>query len=96
MYQTNSYGRSFAKEYLDGPNRKDSNRPSSGYYGRGFNPQADAVLTYLNLDGDHNLDVKVGMSYLQRDNISLSASECAATDLIPTLNASADPKMPWR
>nr|MBI1232279.1 SusC/RagA family TonB-linked outer membrane protein [Cytophagales bacterium] len=55
--------------------------------------QVDAVLNYdKNWDGLHNLSATLGYSLYQRDNYTLLAEgRGAATDLIPTLNASGEP-----
>src|SRR5690606_6483959 len=52
------------------------------------------VLTYLKSfnEGSHNLDVKLGFSHFQRNLYTMSGTgQGAATDLIPTLNASSTP-----
>jgi TonB-linked SusC/RagA family outer membrane protein len=53
----------------------------------------NAVLNYAKLfNEDHDFEIKAGLSYLWANNVSLSATgNNAATDIIPTLNASAAP-----
>lgn len=88
-----TYSRNFLKSYLDGPATKVTSRTATGSYAENFRPQANAVLTYNKIfSNDHDFELKGGMSYLWTDNISLSATgNNAATDIIPTLNASATP-----
>lgn len=88
-----AYSRNFLKSYLDGPANKVTSRTATGTYAENFRPQANAVLTYNRVfNNDHDVELKGGMSYLWTDNISLSATgNNAATDIIPTLNASATP-----
>lgn len=53
--------------------------------------QAGAVLTYLKNFGRHNLEAKIGYEYYKKDYWTVSASgKGAATDHIPTVNASPE------
>ena len=93
LYQRNAYNRNFQKEFLNGPTVLNSTRAASASYTKRFDPQAEAVLTYnKSLNNVHNIEVKAGLSYYGNDNYSISANgKSAATDLIPTLNASGTP-----
>lgn len=87
------YSRNFVRSYLNGPTTLVTSRTATGSYAENFRPQVNAVLTYnKTFNNDHDLELKGGLSYLWADNISLSATGTnAATDIIPTLNASATP-----
>ena len=93
VFDESTEGYAFQPAYLNGPNNLVDNRSASAYNTRRTQVQADAVLSYVNsFDGVHNLDAKVGYSYYGRKLSSFSASgQGASTDLIPTLNASAEP-----
>ncbi len=88
-----AYSRNFLSSYLDGPTTLVTSRNASGSYSDASRPQFNAVLTYgKTFNSDHDVEVKGGFSYLGANNISLSANGAdAATDIIPTLNASATP-----
>ena len=66
-------------------------RPSSAVRNHTDHIQADAVLNYVKEAGKHNISGTLGASYNfdRVDNLSGSGSG-APSDLIPTLNASAD------
>ncbi|OJY92473.1 MAG: SusC/RagA family TonB-linked outer membrane protein [Sphingobacteriales bacterium 44-15] len=87
------YSRNFLRSYLDGPTTFVTSRTASGSYSENFRPQVNAVLNYAKVfNEDHDFEIKAGLSYLWANNISLSATgQNAATDIIPTLNASATP-----
>lgn len=87
------YSRNFSRSYLNGPSTLITSRTASGSYSENFRPQVNAVLNYSKVfNNDHDFDIKAGLSYLWANNISLSATgQNAATDIIPTLNASATP-----
>ena len=87
------YSRNFQKTYLNGPTTLVTSRTASGSYSENFRPQVNAVLNYSKVfKNDHDFDIKAGLSYLWANNISLSATgQNAATDIVPTLNASATP-----
>lgn len=87
------YSRNFLKSYLDGPSTLVTSRTASGSYSENFRPQVNAVFNYAKVfNNDHDFEIKAGLSYLWANNISLSATgQNAATDIVPTLNASATP-----
>lgn len=93
LYQRNAYNRNFQESYLDGPNTLNTSREASAGYSRQYNPQAEAVITYnKSFNNLHNIEVKAGFSYYGTNNYSISANgKNAATDIIPTLNASGTP-----
>nr|WP_295922322.1 TonB-dependent receptor [uncultured Dyadobacter sp.] len=93
IYKTNGDSRSFQQAYYNGPTSYIATRSATGAYGKRTQYQADAVLSYGKSFGNgHNLDAKVGLSFFQRDTLSLyAAGQGASSDLIPTLNASAVP-----
>ena len=69
----------------------NDSREATGSYNKTIQGQMDLVLGYQKLFAEsHNLDVKAGFSYFGREKSTLEAKGSgAATDLIPTLNASA-------
>lgn len=87
------YSRNFLRTHLNGPSTLVTSRTASGSYTENFRPQVNAVLNYSKVfNDDHDFEIKAGSSYLWANNISLSATgQNAATDIIPTLNASATP-----
>ena len=93
LWQTVGESRNFQKAYWNGPRSYVVTRAASGSYSKYQQKQADAVFTYSkSLNGVHNLEAKAGFSYFGSTATALSAiGRDAATDLIPTLNASATP-----
>ena len=88
----NSTDRLFVKSNYDGLNYDDTRSASESR--RGYKQEgADAVFSYIkSFNRKHNIDVTAGYSYLKTEETSFSASgRGAATDIIPTLNASAIP-----
>lgn len=93
LVSDNFYNRNFLKGYEDGAGTFVENRESSVSQTTSSQYQADAVFQYYNTFGSvHNLDAVGGFSYYKQANRFFRASgRYAATDLIPTLNASATP-----
>lgn len=93
LFTNTADGRSFTKAYFNGPTNFVNTRNASGTHSKRLQTQADAVLSYKKLFSNvHNIDVTAGFSYFGTQSTSLSASgRGAASDLIPTLNASAQP-----
>jgi TonB-linked SusC/RagA family outer membrane protein len=85
--------RSFLKSYLDGPLVLNQNREATSAQTTLVQQQADAVLNYTKtLGSQHNFEATLGYSYFKAINRATTAvGRNAATDLIPTLNASATP-----
>lgn len=93
MYSVSNDGYRFQPGFWNGPTSYVTTRNTSGTNSRWRQYQADAIFTYVkSFQGDHNLEAKLGLSYYDRQSSSLSANgRGASTDLIPTLNASAEP-----
>ena len=83
----------FLMSYLNTPTQLVQDRNASGSQVNWDQIQVDAVFNYdKSWDGSHNLNATLGYSLYQRDNYTLLAEgRGAATDLIPTLNASGEP-----
>lgn len=93
VYNVYSDNYTFQPSILHGPgNLVDTRRASGGSY-RWQQIQADAVFSYKkSFMSAHNLETTAGVSYFSRKESKLGAvGRGAATDLIPTLNASAEP-----
>ncbi|MEX2512445.1 MAG: TonB-dependent receptor [Cyclobacteriaceae bacterium] len=86
-----SYG--FQPAILNGPNNLVDNRSASASINKWRQTQIDAVFHYSkSFSAVHNVNATAGYSYFGRKISGLSASgQGASTDLIPTLNASAEP-----
>jgi len=93
LYQVTGANRLFQKGYYNGPTQFVDSRAASGGYTKMQQYQADGVFTYSKQFLEkHDLEAKLGFSYYQTENTALSASgRGAVTDLIPTLNGSAEP-----
>lgn len=66
-------------------------RPASASHGYNGHIQADAVLSYDKTVKKHHVGAVAGMSYTKDSAFSMSGNGSgASTDLIPTLNATAD------
>ena len=94
LFVRNVEEHAFLKSYNDGT-RGDiiTERPASALFSKWQQKEFNAVLNYQGTFGDsHNLDATVGFSYLDRDATEIEAEgRRAATDKIPTLNASGEP-----
>lgn len=92
-WQTSGDSRNFQKAFWNGPLSYVVSRAATSSYSKSLQKQADGVFTYIKtIKNSHNLEAKAGFSYYGSDINSLTASgRDAATDLIPTLNASALP-----
>ena len=92
-WQTSGDSRNFQKAFWNGPLSYVVSRAATSSYSKNLQKQADAVFTYIkSIKNSHNFEVKSGFSYFGSTSNSLTASgRDAATDLIPTLNASALP-----
>ncbi|MEO5996462.1 MAG: TonB-dependent receptor [Chitinophagaceae bacterium] len=92
LYQTTYNDRYFERAFYDGPRAYNTNRNATGSFSKVLQKQADAVFSYTKELGEHHLDAQAGGSYFSTANTSLNAAgRGAATNLIPTLNASATP-----
>lgn len=92
-WQTSGDSRNFQKAFWNGPLSYVVSRAATSSYSKSLQKQADAVFTYIkSIKNSHNFEAKSGFSYYGSASNSLSANgRDAATDLIPTLNASALP-----
>lgn len=93
LWQVTGDSRIFQRAFWNGPLSYVTTRTASGSNSKNLQKQADGVLTYIkSLKDDHNFEAKAGFSYYNTAASSLSGNgRDAATDLIPTLNASALP-----
>lgn len=92
LYFVQATSNSFQKSFFNTPTQFVDSRPASFSNSLYWQKQFDGVFTYSKAFGDHNLQLKAGGSYYDRQNYAASASgRGAASDLIPTLNASAEP-----
>jgi TonB-linked SusC/RagA family outer membrane protein len=93
FFQTRQDIRSFTRAYLDGPTTPNNTRSASASATNNMTLQMNGVLSYVkSLANKHNLDARAGYEYYGNMSESLSAAgQGAATDNIPTLNASASP-----
>ncbi|WP_315899904.1 SusC/RagA family TonB-linked outer membrane protein [Membranihabitans marinus] len=93
LYNITNSSYNFQPSFLNGvSNLVDSRRASASEY-KWRQSQVDAVLSYSkSILNAHHFDAKAGFSYFGRTESRLSATgQGASTDLIPTLNASAEP-----
>lgn len=93
LINNNFATRVFLKSYLNGPLTLVQDREATYTQNAVVDQQADAVLKYAkSIDNKHNFEGTLGFSYYKemlRDVTAVGRN--AATDLIPTLNASATP-----
>ncbi len=90
--QITSYNRNFRTAFWNGFASYDTSRNANASFSQNFSPQFNAVLDYAKSIKDHDINLMAGLSYFGRNNDSFNAAgNGAATDLIPTLNASAVP-----
>lgn len=93
IYTTRGVDNFFQMSYFNTPTQFVDARDAEASHSLFWQRQADGVLTYNGAYlGSHNLEVKVGGSYYDRKNYSIDAEgRGAGSDLIPTLNAAAEP-----
>lgn len=93
IYNVTNDSYNFQPAYLNGPGNLVDSRTASASTYKWRQTQIDAVLSYSkSILTNHHMDAKAGFSYYGRNESRLSASgQGASTDLIPTLNASAEP-----
>lgn len=93
-FEEKGHGRSFQPGFLSGITTFNTTRTATQYYGNVRNYQADAVFTYTKAIVNHHFEAKAGYSYFDRKSYSVhSQGEAAAGDMIPTINASAIPRL---
>lgn len=92
IYNRTSDSYNFQPAVLNGPNNLVDNRAASASISKWRQTQVDAVFHYSKTFGeDHNINATAGYAYFGRNTSSLyAAGQGASTDLIPTLNASAE------
>ncbi|MET6998149.1 SusC/RagA family TonB-linked outer membrane protein [Chitinophaga defluvii] len=92
LYVVQTANNAFQKSYYDGVASFIDSRVASTSSSTYWQKQADAVFTYNKQLSKHSLEANLGGSYYDRKDLSQSASgRGATTDLVPTLNASAEP-----
>lgn len=94
LFVRNIEEHAFLKSYNDGTRGNIiTERPTSALFSKLQQKEFNAVLNYqATFDDAHNLDATAGFSYFDRNATDIRASgRRAATDKIPTLNASAEP-----
>ncbi len=92
LYKVAGDNYAFIHSYLNGVGNVNTTRPASAGYSKTMQTQADLTANYTKSFGNHALDAMVGFSYFRRYVFGITASgQGAATDLIPTLNASSTP-----
>lgn len=93
LYTINADSLFFQRSYYNGPLQFIDARNAAGAASKQVQQQADALFTYVkSVNSAHNIDATAGFSYFGRFNSELEASgQGAASDLIPTLNASGTP-----
>ena len=93
LFSKTNTANTFLMSYLNSPTQLVESRNATGSQTNWEQLQLDAVLNYeKSFAQQHNFTATLGYSMYQRDNYSLYAEgRGAATDLIPTLNASGEP-----
>lgn len=93
LYKVASDGYSFMPSFLNGVGSLNTTRSASSSYAKQMQYQTNVILDYKKtFNTNHNFDWMIGTSYIGIQDFSLSAAgNGAATDLIPTLNASSTP-----
>lgn len=92
LYFVQGTSNNFQKSFFNTPTQFVDSRAASFSNSLYWQKQFDGVFTYSKSLGLHSIQAKLGGSYYDRQNYSASASgRGAASDLIPTLNASAEP-----
>ena len=92
LYKVANDNYAFIHSYLNGVGNYNETRPASSAYNKTMQTQADLVAAYNKVFDKHGIDATAGFSFFRRYVFGLSASgQGAATNLIPTLNASSTP-----
>ena len=93
LFSRTNTANTFLMSYLNAPTQLVEDRNATGRQENWEQIQVDAVFNYeKSFNSLHNLNATLGYSLYQRDNYTLFAQgRGAATDLIPTLNASGEP-----
>lgn len=92
LYKVTGDNYVFTHAYMNGVGNVNTTRPASSAYNKNMQTQADLIANYTKSYGNHTFEAMGGFSYFRRYIFGLTASgQGAATDLIPTLNASSTP-----
>ncbi|WP_215224944.1 SusC/RagA family TonB-linked outer membrane protein [Echinicola shivajiensis] len=92
LYYVQGTNNSFQKSFYNTPTQFVDSREASASNSLYWQKQFDGVFSYQKSLGLHNLQFKVGGSYYDRKSyVASMTGRGAASDLIPTLNASAEP-----
>lgn len=93
LFQETQLFNGFQKSYNNNATQFIDSRNMQGYYEQTEVFQAEGVFTYANVFKEvHSLTANAGYSYRGREFYSLDArGRGASSDLIPTLNAAAEP-----
>ncbi|MBD3627825.1 TonB-dependent receptor [Cyclobacterium sp.] len=93
LYFVHGTNNSFQKAFFNGPTQFIDSRDAFASNSVFWQKQFDGVFTYRKSIDFHNFQAKAGISYFDRQSYAASGSgRGAASDLIPTLNASAEPR----
>lgn len=92
-FQEQVLNNAFQRSYNNNATQFNDSRNASADFRQNIKTQYEGVFTYSNVfKDDHTLNVKAGASNYSREYYSLDADgRGASTDLITTLNASAEP-----
>ncbi|WP_200977844.1 TonB-dependent receptor [Echinicola sp. 20G] len=92
LYFVQASSNSFQKSFYNTPTQFVDSREASASNSIYWQKQFDGVFSYQKRIGLHNLQFKLGGSFYDRKSyVASAAGRGAASDLIPTLNASAEP-----
>lgn len=92
LYETNVIHSQFQPSYESSIGNMDTNRNAGAYNSNNKSWQVNGILTYTKKINLHHLEAKVGYEYYKKHYNTMNAyGRGASTDLIPTLNASAEP-----
>jgi TonB-linked SusC/RagA family outer membrane protein len=93
LYTVQNLNNSFQKSFYNGSHQLIDTRNASASQSVFWKKEANGILTYQNsFFGNNNFKGELGFSYNDRKDYDLSAAgKDAATDVIPTLNASPTP-----
>ena len=92
LFETNVRYRQFQPAYLTGITSFSTARNAGAFDTNNKHWQISSVLTYLKNINKHNFEAKLGYEYYNKRYWTMNAyGKGASTDLIPTLNAAAEP-----
>ncbi|MEX2640070.1 MAG: TonB-dependent receptor [Balneolales bacterium] len=93
LYAVQGIDNNFQMSYWNSPTQFIDSRNASGSHSLFWQREVEGVFTYVESSlENHNFQANAGFSYFDRKNYSLSASgRGAASDNIPTLNATSEP-----